>query len=89
MAGGAGHAFDLDRVGLVVVDLDRGYLIVNFVNEDCLPGVVAADEADLGILTYDITVFSYLIAGAITEATVRQTAAAAATSGMAVSERQP
>jgi uncharacterized protein len=87
LARGTGQAFDLGGPGKVIIDLDRGYLIVSFISAYCLLGLVVSGDADLGALTYDVATFANQIGSALTDVMVREIGAAWATSEGVVTER--
>ena len=87
LARGSGNAFELGQAGKVIIDLDRGYLMVTFVNAHRLLGIVATNDADLGALAYDMAVLTNQIASTITDVMVRETGTALATSGPVPTER--
>lgn len=58
LANGAARLYDLGETLKVIIDLDRGYLVVRTIGTGSTMGVLAAKAADLGNLAYDIAMFA-------------------------------
>ena len=58
LANGAARLYDLGETLKVIIDLDRGYLVVRAIGTGSTMGVLAAKAADLGNLAYDIAMFA-------------------------------
>jgi predicted regulator of Ras-like GTPase activity (Roadblock/LC7/MglB family) len=78
LARGAGTGFDLGEPVKVVVNFDRGFLLIKTINALCVLGILATAEAEFDELAYDVTTFTNQVGGAITAAVVAELAAAIA-----------
>jgi predicted regulator of Ras-like GTPase activity (Roadblock/LC7/MglB family) len=58
LAAGAGTTYDLGIPNKVIVDLDRGYLLVSSISAGSTLGVLATRSANLGNLAYEMAVFA-------------------------------
>jgi predicted regulator of Ras-like GTPase activity (Roadblock/LC7/MglB family) len=58
LANGAARVYDLGGTNKVIIDLDRGYLLVSSIGPACALGVLAGKEANLGNLAYDMAMFA-------------------------------
>jgi predicted regulator of Ras-like GTPase activity (Roadblock/LC7/MglB family) len=58
LAQGAGAVYDLGLPNKVIVDLDRGYLLVASISAGATLGVLATRSANLGNVAYEMAVFS-------------------------------
>ena len=70
LANGASRVYDLGETNKIIIDLDRGYLLVSSVSPGAALGVLAGKEANLGNLAYDIAVFANRIASILTPALI-------------------
>ena len=55
---GASRVYDLGRTNKIIVDMDRGYLLVSAIGAGSALGVLASRSADLGNLAYQMAVFA-------------------------------
>jgi predicted regulator of Ras-like GTPase activity (Roadblock/LC7/MglB family) len=58
LAQGAGRVYDLGVPNKVIIDLDRGYLLVSAITSGSTLGVLASRQANLGNLAYEMAVFA-------------------------------
>lgn len=70
LAGGAARVYDLGSTLKVIVDLDRGYLLVRSVGPASTMGVLAGKDANLGDLAYDMAIFANQTGPVLTPALV-------------------
>jgi predicted regulator of Ras-like GTPase activity (Roadblock/LC7/MglB family) len=57
LAGGASRLYELGGSLKVIIDLDRGYLLVRTIAPGSTMGVLAGKDAHLGNLAYDMALF--------------------------------
>jgi len=58
LAGGASQVFDLGHPNKVIIDLDRGYVLVSAISAGAVLGVLADKAANLGQLAYEVAMFA-------------------------------
>jgi predicted regulator of Ras-like GTPase activity (Roadblock/LC7/MglB family) len=58
LATGASRVYDLGAPNKVIIDLDRGYLLVSAISVGSSLGVLATKEANLGVLAYEMAMFA-------------------------------
>src|SRR5262245_43994588 len=58
LATGASRVYDLGGANKVIIDLDRGYLLVSTLSVGSSLGVLATKEANLGVLAYEMAMFA-------------------------------
>src|SRR5258706_3106676 len=58
LAHGAARVYDLGAPNKVIIDLDRGYLLVSAISAGAVLGVLAAKSAHLGQLAYEMAMFA-------------------------------
>lgn len=58
LATGASRVYDLGAANKVIIDLDRGYLLVSAISIGSSLGVLATKEANLGVLAYEMAMFA-------------------------------
>jgi uncharacterized protein len=58
LANGAARVYDLGAPNKVIIDLDRGYLLVSAIRPGAVLGVLADKDANLGNLAYDMAMFA-------------------------------
>ncbi len=58
LAHGAASTYDLGSPNKVVIDLDRGYLLVSSISAGATLGVLATRAANLGNLAYEMAIFA-------------------------------
>jgi predicted regulator of Ras-like GTPase activity (Roadblock/LC7/MglB family) len=58
LAAGASRVYDLGIANKVIIDLDRGYLLVSTLSVGSSLGVLATKEANLGVLAYEMAMFA-------------------------------
>src|SRR5690349_13646340 len=58
LAAGASRVYDLGGANKVIIDLDRGYLLVSTLSVGSSLGVLATKEANLGVLAYEMAMFA-------------------------------
>jgi predicted regulator of Ras-like GTPase activity (Roadblock/LC7/MglB family) len=58
LAAGASRVYDLGGANKVIIDLDRGYLLVSTLSVGSSLGVLASKEANLGVLAYEMAMFA-------------------------------
>ncbi len=66
LANGASRVYDLGTTNKVIIDLDRGYLLVCSISTGSALGVLASRDANLGNLAYDMAIFANRAAGVLT-----------------------
>jgi predicted regulator of Ras-like GTPase activity (Roadblock/LC7/MglB family) len=70
LADGASRMFDLGVPSKVIIDLDRGYLLVSAISPGSVLGVIAKKDANLGNLAYDIAMFANRARSVLTPQTI-------------------
>jgi uncharacterized protein len=70
LASGASRVYNLGETNKIIIDLDRGYLLVSTVSPGAALGVLAGKQANLGNLAYDIAVFANRVAPILTPALI-------------------
>jgi predicted regulator of Ras-like GTPase activity (Roadblock/LC7/MglB family) len=58
LANGASRCYDLGAMNKIVIDLDRGYLLVSSIGVGSALGVLAAKSANLGGIGYEMALFA-------------------------------
>lgn len=58
LAQGAARVYDLGSPNKVIIDLDRGYLLVSAISAGSTLGVLASRSANLGNLAYEMALFA-------------------------------
>jgi len=58
LANGAARVYDLGSTNKVIIDLDRGYMLVSAISPGSALGVLARKDANLGNLAYDMAMFA-------------------------------
>ncbi len=58
LAAGASRVYDLGPSNKVIIDLERGYLLVSTMSIGSSLGVLATKEANLGVLAYEMAMFA-------------------------------
>jgi predicted regulator of Ras-like GTPase activity (Roadblock/LC7/MglB family) len=58
LAAGASRVYDLGPSNKVIIDLERGYLLVSSMSIGSSLGVLATKEANLGVLAYEMAMFA-------------------------------
>jgi uncharacterized protein len=58
LAQGAARVYDLGAPNKVIIDLDRGYLLVSAISAGATLGVLASRSANLGNLAYEMALFA-------------------------------
>lgn len=58
LAGGASRVYQLGAPNKVIIDLDRGYMLVSAIGAGSSLGVLARREASLGDLAYEMALFA-------------------------------
>ncbi|MET8281427.1 roadblock/LC7 domain-containing protein [Micromonospora sp. NPDC005174] len=58
LASGTSRVYDLGATNKVIIDMQRGYLLVSAINTRCSLGVLAQKDASLGNLAYEMAVFA-------------------------------
>jgi predicted regulator of Ras-like GTPase activity (Roadblock/LC7/MglB family) len=76
LAKGTSSVYDLGNTNKVVVDLDRGYLLVSAISAGSAIGVLAERSAKLGTLGYEMAMFANRTAVVLTPALVEELKAA-------------
>jgi predicted regulator of Ras-like GTPase activity (Roadblock/LC7/MglB family) len=70
LAQGTGRAYDLGSPNKVIVDLDRGYLLVSSISTGSALGVLASRAANLGTLAYEMAMFANRTKSVLTPALI-------------------
>jgi predicted regulator of Ras-like GTPase activity (Roadblock/LC7/MglB family) len=76
LANGTSSVYDLGSTNKVVVDLDKGYLLVSSISAGSALGVLAARSAKLGTLAYEMAMFANRTAAVLTPQLVEELKAA-------------
>ncbi len=76
LANGTSTVYDLGATNKVVVDLDKGYLLVSSISAGSAMGVLAARSAKLGTLAYEMAMFANRTAAVLTPQLVEELKAA-------------
>ncbi|MGC4853033.1 roadblock/LC7 domain-containing protein [Micromonospora sp. DT4] len=58
LASGTSRVYDLGATNKVIIDMQRGYLLVSAISTGCSLGVLAQKDASLGNLAYEMAVFA-------------------------------
>src|SRR4051812_7590136 len=58
LANGASQVYDFGNPNKVIIDLDRGYLLVSSISVGSSLGVLASRSANLGNLAYEMAMFA-------------------------------
>jgi len=58
LSGGAARWYELGSLNKVIVDMDRGYLLMSSISRGSVLGVIASKTANLGNIAYEMTLFS-------------------------------
>ncbi|MFI1398168.1 roadblock/LC7 domain-containing protein [Streptomyces sp. NPDC020681] len=66
LAGGVSGSYRLGHLNKVILDMSEGYLLVSAIGNGSVLGVVAAKEADLGQIAYEMTLFGNRAGAALT-----------------------
>ncbi|GIG01122.1 roadblock/LC7 domain-containing protein [Catellatospora citrea] len=72
LAGGASRLYDLGASRKVIIDLERGYLLVSSISGSSTLGVLARSEANLGDLAYEMAVFANRTSGVLTPGLINE-----------------
>jgi predicted regulator of Ras-like GTPase activity (Roadblock/LC7/MglB family) len=72
LAHGAGRVYDIGNPNRVVIDLERGYLLVSSISIGSALGVLAAKSANLGRLAYEIAMFANRAGEVLTPALIEE-----------------
>ncbi|MDT5028015.1 MAG: uncharacterized protein QOE61_4441 [Micromonosporaceae bacterium] len=70
LADGAARVFDLGDLSKVIIDLDRGYLLVSAISPGSVLGVIAKKDANLGNLAFDMAMFANRARSVLTPQTI-------------------
>jgi uncharacterized protein len=76
LAKGTSSVYDMGNTNKVVVDLDRGFLLVSAISAGSALGVLAERTAKLGTLGYEMAMFANRTAEVLTPALVEELKAA-------------
>jgi predicted regulator of Ras-like GTPase activity (Roadblock/LC7/MglB family) len=76
LANGTSTVYDLGAPNKVVVDLDKGYLLVSSISAGSTLGVLATRSAKLGTLGYEMAMFANRTAAVLTPQLVEELKAA-------------
>lgn len=76
LAKGTSSVYDMGNTNKVVVDLDRGYLLVSSISAGSALGVLAERTAKLGTLGYEMAMFGNRTAEVLTPALIEELKAA-------------
>jgi predicted regulator of Ras-like GTPase activity (Roadblock/LC7/MglB family) len=55
---GAGKVYDLGEPNKIIIDLDRGYVLISSISAGATLGLLATRQANLGNLAYEMAVFA-------------------------------
>ncbi|OKI58181.1 roadblock/LC7 domain-containing protein [Micromonospora sp. CB01531] len=66
LAGGASRVYQLGDTNKIIIDLQGGYVLVSAISAGCALGLVAAKDANLGNLAYEMAVFANHVAPVLT-----------------------
>lgn len=72
LAYGAARVYDLGTPNKVIIDLDRGYLLVSAISAGAVLGVLAAKSANLGQLAYEMAMFANRAGGVLTPGLIEE-----------------
>jgi uncharacterized protein len=62
----ASRVYDLGQTNKIIMDMDRGYLLVSAISAGSALGVLASRSADLGNLAFQMAVFANRAGGVLT-----------------------
>jgi len=62
----ASRVYDLGPTNKIIMDMDRGYLLVSAISAGSALGVLASRSADLGNLAFEMAVFANRAGGVLT-----------------------
>lgn len=66
LSGGAARWYQLGSLNKVIVDMDRGYLLMSSISRGSVIGVIATKTANLGNIAYEMTLFANRAGAALT-----------------------
>jgi predicted regulator of Ras-like GTPase activity (Roadblock/LC7/MglB family) len=66
LAAGASGNYGLGRLNKVIVDLERGHVLVSAIGSGAVLGVVTSEDAKLGNVAYEMTLFANRAGAALT-----------------------
>jgi predicted regulator of Ras-like GTPase activity (Roadblock/LC7/MglB family) len=66
LSGGAARWYQLGSLNKVIVDMDRGYLLMSSISRGSVLGVIATKTANLGNIAYEMTLFANRAGAALT-----------------------
>jgi len=72
LANGASRLYDLGPTNKVVIDLDRGFVLVSAISVGSTLGVLAASNANLGTLAYEMAMFANRAGAFVTPALIEE-----------------
>lgn len=58
LANGASRVYSLGDTNKIIIDLDGGYVLVSTIARGCVLGVLAAKDANLGNLAFEMAMFA-------------------------------
>lgn len=58
LSGGAARWYELGGLNKVIVDMERGYLLMTSISRGSVLGVIASKTANLGNIAYEMTLFA-------------------------------
>ena len=76
LANGTSTVYDLGATNKVVVDLDKGFLLVSSISAGSVLGVLATRSAKLGTLAYEMAVFGNRTSAVLTPQLIEELKAA-------------
>lgn len=72
LAMGAARVYDLGDTLKIIIDVDRGYLLIRSIGPNSAMGVLAGKEANLGDLAYGMAIFVNRTASVLTPALIEE-----------------
>ncbi|MGH3861103.1 roadblock/LC7 domain-containing protein [Actinokineospora sp.] len=68
----ASHRYDLGGLKLMMIEMNRGFLLVSAISGGCCLGVFAGDDADIGVIGYEIALLAERFGGALSPALISE-----------------
>jgi uncharacterized protein len=72
LANGVSESYPLGAPDKVIIELEKGYLLVCTISIGCSLGVLATKQASLGTIAYEMAVFANRASGVLTPALIEE-----------------
>ncbi|GLY08439.1 roadblock/LC7 domain-containing protein [Actinoplanes sp. NBRC 101535] len=70
LARSASRRYDFDGLKLIMIEMNRGFLVISVIDGGSCLGVVAGGDSDLGLIGYEISVLAERFGGVLTPALI-------------------